>query len=173
MLIAEALTNIKDLEKQRREVQSKIRDGIYILPDLKAEEKPETVETQMAELEKVTEEIATLKIRIIQTNVNTSISVPAAGGMLKMCSLMAAIKEIESCRYFETQLTEIANHMDNKNVRYFSPGDVYMSQGEPITLLPNFTTSSKALRQKAKEYHAQARAIEQALVKANWQTEIV
>lgn len=167
MVIAEVLNEIKDLEKRRRELISKTRDGIYILPDLKEEEKPDALEDQVTEIMKITEQIAAWRVRLVQTNISTSINVEN-----RVITLMAAIKEIEAYRFYETQLTEIANHMDNKNVRYFNPGSGYMSQGEPITLVPNFTTTSKALRQKARDYHAQARNIEQALVKANWQTEV-
>lgn len=172
MVIAEALNEIKDLEKRRREVQSKMRGDIFILPDLEAGEKPDSLEDQMAELHALVERIASLKISLINTNVVNSVEVVTAAGAKVTMTLMKAIKHIETCRYFETQLAELATVMEHKNSRYFDRGG-YMTQGEPIKLIPNFTFTSKSLRQRALEYREEARRTEQALLKANWNTEIV
>jgi hypothetical protein len=172
MVIAEALNEIKDLEKRRRDIQTKLRGNIYILPDLEEGEKPDSLEVQMAELQEVVAKISDLRMRLINTNVATKVEVADAGGLKVTMTLVKAIKHIENCRYYETQLNEIADAMENKGSRFYDRGN-YMSQGEPIKLAPNFQTTSKVLRLRSQAHREDARRTEQALIKANWSTPIV
>lgn len=166
MVISEALVEIKDLERKRREVQQQLDTNIYILPDLDENETPPSMEESLSEYVTITERIAFLKTSIIKKNVETTISLPDG----KQLSLMETIKAIETFRTYTNLYANCASRMGAKESKFFQN---YRSMSDSsIKLESNFLSSVKGVQAKAEEYRELARKYEQALIKANWQTEI-
>jgi len=172
MVIAEALTAIKDLDRRRRTLRNHLRDNVFVLPGLTAEEIPDGVETLLEEFKAVIEEIADLKVRIVKTNVMTNLSITKVEEADPVeVSILEAIKLMESYRELEQRYNDVAELMESKQARFFSQGGFRSDQA--IQLNPNFISSAAEVRLKAGFYRTGARHIEQAIIKKNWATELL
>jgi hypothetical protein len=170
MVIAEVLNKIKDLEKQRRLVQIKLQENIFILPDLQEDEKPEALEVTLKEYEGLTEEIAKLKIEVIKVNLVTEVDIIDVASSKATLNLMEAIKLVETYRALEAQCTALSRQMASKNARFFNAQSYGMEAS--IKLIPNFKVTPKEMQDTALKFHEAARNIEQVVIKKNWQTEV-
>lgn len=169
MLIAEALTRIKDLEKERREVGEKLNSNVFILPDL--EVAPDTIEEIIGTYQDLTAQIAELKVKVIATNVVTKVEFQNVEGVTASISIMAAIKMIETYRHLESRYSSLVDSMESKRSRFYSHGSFGSDQA--IKLIPNFKLTPAKLREEVIAFRNGARRVEQAVIKANWSTELV
>jgi 3-dehydroquinate synthase class II len=166
MVIAEALTKIKDLEKERASIQANINNKVFIMED----EKATPVEAIIADYEAIAKEIAKLKTQVIATNISTKISIAGLDDVVLELNLMEALKEIEHSRHMEQIYRGLAGQVDNRNNRFMSIG---YGDATPIKLINNFNKSMEECTSIANTCRDRARAIEKFLVKANWQTDLV
>lgn len=169
MVIAEALNKIKDLEKERREIGDKLNKDVFILPDL--EVAPATIEELIETYQSLTADIAELKIKVIATNVTNRVEFVDVKGSVVKITIMAAIKMIETYRHLESRYSNLADVMESKRARFFSQGGFGSEQ--PIKLKPNFQTLPTDLRKEVTAFRDGARRVEQAVIKANWNTELI
>ncbi len=171
MVIAELLNKIKDLEKQRRVVQSKLRDSAFILPQLGENEKPDSLEETLEQLQLLVEEIADLKTKLIWKNCTTEVLFFNVNNIQTSMNLMEAIKLVETYRVMETQYSDLAALMESKSARFFRQGGFGMENA--VQLVPNFKATPKEMRKESEKFREAARRVEQAVVKKNWSTEAV
>lgn len=170
MVIAEALTKIKDLDKERREVQEKLDSDVFILPDL--EVKPDSIETLIGQYQELSTQIAELKVKIIATNIATEVTFVDQKNAEVKLSIMGAIKLIETYRNLETRYSKILDQMQSKRSRFFAQGGFGSEQ--VVKLIPNFDNlAATGLQQEIRGLRDAIRRVEQAVIKANWSVALI
>lgn len=165
MVIAEALNKIKDLEKMRREVTGQLDDVVYVLPDMEVH--PPSVEKLLEHYLELSTQIAELKVKIVATNIATEIEVLDVKDTPMKLSIMAAIKLMETYRNLEARYTKLIELMESKRARFYSHGGFGSEQS--ITLTRNFNIETPSmLRIEVIGLRNATRRVEQAIIKANW-----
>lgn len=164
MVIAEALSKLKDLEKTRGYWQDKITASTFVLPEEKANAK--SIDTMIDTYLNICGEIAEIKASIIKTNIVTTVEIADVG----IRNLVQLIKIIEIAKQREVILRSLCTRTEDRGSRFYSVG--YRSE-EPIRLLPNFEKTPDSYRDEADKSRFLARELERILIKTNWQTEII